>query len=90
MGAKTNPEEQFVLVAIKGAHHEPVKEGAIGIIQTERTKLKKSGNWRGWVFQVRRPDAYKALPILPPKRKKKKDWRAAANRGSWFGAKHEE
>ncbi len=69
MGAKSNSEQQFILVAVKGTHHEPVKEGVVTIVQSERTRLKKEPAWKGWLFQVRTPEGYKAVPILKVKRK---------------------
>lgn len=63
-----NSGDQFILVAIKGSHHRPVKGPAIiQIIASERGKLKKEPQWRGWEFQVRDPEAYKAMPILESK-----------------------
>ncbi len=65
-------EATFVLVAVKGKTHQPVKEGIVTIVQAERTKLQSSASWTGWIFQIRTPAGYKAVPILPKDYKKKK------------------
>lgn len=62
-------EKTFVLVAVKGNHHQPVKEGVVKFVQSERTKLKASGNWTGWLFQIRTKEGYKNVPILKRKLK---------------------
>jgi hypothetical protein len=57
----------FVLVAIKGKMHQVVKEGSISFCQSQRTIFKGDRNWKGWTFQVRNKEAYKATPILTKK-----------------------
>jgi len=55
--------KQFILVAIKGEHHQPILGPAIAeIIQTAKTRLKS--NYKGWILQVRTIQGYKAKPIL--------------------------
>lgn len=62
-----NSNKVFVLVAVKGTYHKPIKTGVVKFIQSLRKDLKKSGNWKGWLLQVRTEDGYKAVPILTPK-----------------------
>lgn len=68
----SSADKKLVLVAIKGLHHQPVKEGIRMIVAAEMAKLQKEEAWRGWYFQIRTPDGYKAVPILPKDYKKKK------------------
>jgi hypothetical protein len=61
-------EKQFILIAIKGTHHKPVFGPAIAkVVASEKKKLSCSGNWNGWIFQIRNPEAYKSVPILNQK-----------------------
>lgn len=61
-------DDQFVLVAVKGKVHTPLKEGIVKFVQACRSQLKRSGNWKGWKLQVRRKAAYLAKPILEEKK----------------------
>lgn len=56
--------ETFVLVAVKGTMHKPIIEGVVKFIQSQRSSLLKSGNWKGWKLQVRTKEGYKNVPIL--------------------------
>lgn len=60
-------EKTFVLVAVKGTHHHPLGTGVVTVIQSLRKKFKDSGNWKGWLLQVRTEAGYKAVPILKKK-----------------------
>lgn len=60
-------EDKFILVAVKGKVHKPIAEGIIKIIQDTKKKFSSSGNWKGWILQVRTPAGYKAKPILEKK-----------------------
>jgi hypothetical protein len=63
--ANSDDNQQFILVAIKGKHHRPVCGPAvIKIIGAQRSSLTKQPQWRGYTFQIRTPDGYRAVPIL--------------------------
>jgi hypothetical protein len=55
---------KMYLVAIKGINTRVVKEGVVKILQAEKKKLAASGNWKGYIFQIRNIDAYKNHKIL--------------------------
>lgn len=61
--------KKMYLVAIRGKQTQIVKEGIITIIQSEKKKLEKLPQWKGYIFQVRNVDAYKNWPIYDPKHK---------------------
>ena len=61
---------QLILVAIRGKHHQIVFGPALPIVIAGKKKqLIASGNWKGWIFQIRNPIAYKNVPILQKKLK---------------------
>lgn len=70
--------KSFILVAIKGKMHRPVFGPAIAkVIGAKKAELMKSGNWSGYIFQIRNPDAYLKVPILTKKNKTYDEKRAA-------------
>lgn len=66
---KTN--EQFLLVAVGLGKTQIVKQGPIGLIQAEKSRLQKEPQWRNFFFQVRTPAGYAAVKILTKKGQKK-------------------
>lgn len=60
---KSNTQETLVLVAVKGQRHEPIKEGAAALLNSEASRLKKDSNWKGWDFRIRTKAGYKASPL---------------------------
>lgn len=61
-------EQQLIIVAIKGQTHKPIFGPALPkIAGAKKSELTKSGNWKGWILQLRNPEAYKAHPILTKK-----------------------
>ena len=60
-------DKKMLLIAIKGTRTQIVAEGVAPILQIKKTALKKEIQWKGYTWDIRNPDAYKAMPI----RKKK-------------------
>jgi hypothetical protein len=61
--------ETLLLVAVKGTRSQIIKEGIASILTTEGKKLKKETAWKGYYFQLRSKDGYKAKPIWPEGKK---------------------
>ena len=62
--------KQLLVIAIKGTHTEIVFGPAIpSACGKKKSELMKSGNWKGWQFQIRYPEAYKVVKILTKKLK---------------------
>ena len=61
--------KKFLLVAIGFGQNKIVKEGTVQIVQAEKSKLKKEKQWKGYTFQVRTPEGYAAVKVLPEKSK---------------------
>ena len=60
--------KNLILVAIRGKHTQIVFGPALPVIVAAKKKeLIASGNWRGWKFQLRSEQGYKAVPILQKK-----------------------
>lgn len=58
-------EKQLILVAIKGTYTRIVFGPAVPrIVGAKKTELKKSGNYRGWSFEMRTLAGYLKVPIL--------------------------
>ena len=62
--------KKFLLVAIGLGQNKVVKEGTVEIVQSEKSKLKKLPQWKGYKFEVRTPEGYAAVKVLPKKIKK--------------------
>ncbi len=59
---------QLILVAVRGTFTQIVFGPALpAIIGIEKAKLIKSGNWKGFTFQSRTIEGYKAVKILSDK-----------------------
>ncbi len=67
----TTKNTTFYLVAIGLGQNKIVKEGSIGLIQSEKTKLQKEQAWKNYYFQIRTPEGYKAIKVLTKKGQKK-------------------
>jgi len=62
--------EQMILVAIKGQRTQIVAGPLpVGIIQAKKKLLAKEIQWKGYTFQVRTEDGYKAVKIYVKKPK---------------------
>ncbi len=59
----SNQDEKLYLVAVKGTSTRVVKEGVPKILGAEKKRLIASGNWKGWVFQIRNPAGYAKVKI---------------------------
>ena len=58
-------EKQFILVAIRGTQTKPVFGPAIAkMIAFKKKELIGSGNWKGYVFQLRTESGYANVKIL--------------------------
>ncbi|MES2395866.1 MAG: hypothetical protein V4549_07680 [Bacteroidota bacterium] len=63
-------QKPLIIVAVKGKMHQQVFGPALPkVIAGKRKQLKDSGNWSGWLLQIRNPEAYKKVPILTKKLK---------------------
>ena len=63
-------EQQMILIAIKGSHHEQIFGPCIvQVAQWKKKLLSKEIQWKNWIFQVRTIPGYKAVPILQKKSK---------------------
>lgn len=62
-------QETLLLVAVKGTNARPIKEGIASILTAEAHRMKKESAWKGYYFQLRRKEAFKAKPIYPKGRK---------------------
>ena len=57
-------EKTFLLISIYGNRVQALKEGGIKIIQSEKKKLKKLPQYKGYHFQVRTKEGFAAVKIL--------------------------
>lgn len=72
-------QKQLIIVAVKGKMHQQIFGPALApVIAIQRKSLKDSGNWKGWLLQIRTPAGYKAVPILTKKLKKTYEEKRAA------------
>jgi hypothetical protein len=70
--------KQLIIVAVKGKMHKQIFGPAlVSVIASERKRLKDSGNWKGWLLQIRTPAGYKEVQILTKKPKTYEEKRAA-------------
>lgn len=60
--------KKMYLTAIFGNHTRIVAEGIASLMQKKKKEFKGQQQWKGWTFDIRNPEAYKACPI-----RKKKD-----------------
>lgn len=61
--------ETLLLVAVKGTKAQILKEGIASVLTSEGKKLKKETQWKGYYFQLRSRDGFKAKPIWPEGKK---------------------
>ena len=59
------PQQPFFLVAVKGNKATVIKEGMPAILTKEGRRLKKEPQYRGYYFQLRSAQGFKAKPIWP-------------------------
>lgn len=62
----------FLLVSVFGTQTRVEKEGPIQVIQALKSKWQKEPQWKKYYFQVRSPEGYRYIKILPPKDTKNK------------------
>lgn len=64
--------KQLILVAIKNGQTQIVYGPAVpDAVGRKKNELQKSGNWRGYFFQIRTPEGYENVKILTKNAKKK-------------------
>ncbi len=59
----------LLLIAVKGERTQEVFRGYVGLVQNKKKELKNEPQWRGYKWQIRTPEGYKAVPILYSKLK---------------------
>jgi|GEM_PF-5842022 len=58
-------DKQLIIVAVKGLHTQVIFGPAIPrIVQVKRSELIKSGNWKGYILEIRTPQGYANKKIL--------------------------
>jgi len=65
----TKQQDTLLLTATKGVKSQIIKEGIAATLAMEGKRLKKETQWKGYYFQLRSRDGYKAKPIWPEGKK---------------------
>jgi hypothetical protein len=64
-------DKRMLLIAIGMGQVKQVDEGTAAKVGATKKRYEKDPSWKGWKFQIRTPEGYKAVKVLPEKAKKK-------------------